>query len=126
MKRNQKGFTLIELMIVVAIIGILAAIAIPKFADMLEKSRDGATKGNLTALNGAISIYFGDQQGIYPTNLTMVNTGDSWNFLVKYIESIPPVKSTALNPQNGTFKGKGPGVGSSSKVVYPIQFTDLT
>ena len=39
-----KRFTLIELMIVVAIIGILAAIAIPKFAQMLEKSREGATK----------------------------------------------------------------------------------
>ena len=48
MTKNQKGFTLVELMIVVAIIGVLAAVAIPKFADMLEKSREGATKGNLS------------------------------------------------------------------------------
>jgi prepilin-type N-terminal cleavage/methylation domain-containing protein len=62
-KNAKKGFTLIELMIVVAIIGILAAIAIPRFAQMLEKSREGATKGNLGSLKSASSIYYGDIQG---------------------------------------------------------------
>ncbi len=40
MKKLQKGFTLIELMIVVAIIAILAAVAAPKFGDQLKKARD--------------------------------------------------------------------------------------
>src|SRR5580700_1182416 len=70
----QKGFTLVELMIVVAIIGILAAVAIPKFAQMLEKSREGATKGNIGALKSAVSNYYADQQGNYPQTQLDTNT----------------------------------------------------
>lgn len=48
-KRNRKGFTLAELLIVVAIIAVLVAIAIPIFTSQLEKSRDTATVSNLRA-----------------------------------------------------------------------------
>ena len=50
MKKLQKGFTLIELMIVVAIIGILAAIAIPQFSDYTRKAEDKAATSDLKNL----------------------------------------------------------------------------
>ncbi len=58
---NQKGFTLIELMIVVAIIGILAAIAIPNFLRYQAKSRQTEAKTNLGGIFVAEVSYYGEQ-----------------------------------------------------------------
>ena len=96
--RKEKGFTLIELMIVVAIIGILAALALPKFAQLVEKSREAATKGNLNAMRSSISIYYGDSEGIYPTYL---ETSALYLFS-KFMEKVPPVKATHAGIGNGT------------------------
>ena len=49
LRKNEKGFTLAELLIVVAIIGVLVAISIPIFTSQLEKSRDAVTVANLRA-----------------------------------------------------------------------------
>ena len=59
-KNGQKGFTLIELMIVVAIIGILAAIAIPQFVAYRQKGYDTQAKGELKSLYTACQAYFAD------------------------------------------------------------------
>jgi type IV pilus assembly protein PilA len=58
--KNRKGFTLIELMIVVAIIGILAAIAIPNYLHFVSKSRRTEAKSNLEAIYKAELSYFGE------------------------------------------------------------------
>jgi type IV pilus assembly protein PilA len=58
--RDRKGFTLIELMIVVAIIGILAAIAIPNFLKFQAKSKQSEAKTNLKAVYTAQTSYFGE------------------------------------------------------------------
>ena len=83
-----KGFTLIELMIVVAIIGILAAIAIPQFANLVSKSQEGRTKANLGTIRSALSIYYGDSEGWYPVaaangNLSALAYGN------RYLQSVP-------------------------------------
>jgi type IV pilus assembly protein PilA len=60
MFRNRKGFTLIELLIVVVIIGILAAIAIPKFASTKEKAYITAMRSDLRNMMTAQESYFSD------------------------------------------------------------------
>ena len=60
--KKQKGFTLIELMIVVAIIGILAAIAIPQFASYRQRAHDAQAKSALKNLATAEEAYYADNQ----------------------------------------------------------------
>src|SRR5262245_2281312 len=74
MRMNRKGFTLIELLIVVVIIGILAAIAIPKFANTKEKAYRATMKSDLRNLITAEEAYFADSVK-YTSNLgTQYNT----------------------------------------------------
>ena len=85
MRNNRSAFTLIELMLVVAIIGLLAAIAIPKFANMVVKAKEAAVIGKLGALRSAISIYYADNEGRFPqqVDLRLLNG--------KYMEEIPRI-----------------------------------
>jgi len=65
MLRNRKGFTLIELMIVVVIIGILAAIAIPNFIAMQDRAKEGSTKANMHTVQLASEDYGVKNDGTY-------------------------------------------------------------
>jgi prepilin-type N-terminal cleavage/methylation domain-containing protein len=70
MLRNTKGFTLIELMIVVVIIGILAAIAIPNFISMQDRAREGSVKANMHTLQLAVEDFAVQNDGVYPVSGT--------------------------------------------------------
>ena len=89
---KKTGFTLLELMIMVAIIGLLVLLAIPRFANLIDKSREGSTKGALSTVRNAIQVYYGDNEGWFPTG---GNALDSLTLNAKYLNQVPVAKLPA-------------------------------
>ncbi|MDI6781043.1 MAG: type II secretion system protein [bacterium] len=91
--KKQNGFTLIELIIVCAIIGLLSAICIVRFVELIDKAREMVAKANLCSLRAAIAIYYGDTKGLCPVsldNIRRVKGGETLpEFVPRYMQKIP-------------------------------------
>jgi type IV pilus assembly protein PilA len=82
MKRNEAGFSLVELMIVVGIIGILASLAMPKMQVFMAKARQTEGKGIITNIYALQQSYFTENNTFNATPATIGyvhNTGSKWN-----------------------------------------------
>ena len=90
MKKTQQGFTLIELMIVVAIIGILASIAIPAYQDYMTRAKWGKAISGVAATKLAISECLNDQSGV-PSNCNSLTALTSYG-----ITSMPSLDAVAF------------------------------
>lgn len=92
--RNKKGFTLIELMIVVVIIGILAALAIPRFMAASRKAKIAEARGVLSQIHTAASVYY-EEHGFFPGtenhwfNDASSSTTNTWNSISGLIVDRP-------------------------------------
>jgi prepilin-type N-terminal cleavage/methylation domain-containing protein len=76
--RNRKGITLIELLIVVLILGALAAIAIPRLTQSADTAKSNGCKTNLDIINSQIELYAAEHDGSYPANLEVITNSTTY------------------------------------------------
>ena len=124
MRKLQQGFTLIELMIVVAIIGILAAIAVPAYQDYTIRSRVSEAAALSGAVKTAMDVAFseGYALGSIPTTAASLNLSTSTSYNSKYVTSVAYNQSGVITVMLKSVKDLG--TAKTKSVVYsPINRT---
>jgi len=114
--KKEKGFTLIELMIVVAIIGILAAIAIPQFAAYRVRAFNSAGESDLRNMKLAEEALFADFQA-YGTTVAAGTTGAGGAGTVLTIATASPSVATLNNAVAGAVEEVGIGISNNVSLV---------
>ena len=105
MKRVQQGFTLIELMIVVAIVGILAAIALPAYQDYVVRSKMSEAEAAIAACKTSVSEYLSTHAGTKPGDATVAGCSTTQT---KYVQSLSVASATAAITAISNNTGAGP------------------
>ena len=87
----KKGFTAVEILVTIVLFAVLLGVTVPKFISLVHKAREGSTKHELVHLRSAIAAYYGEHQGVYPTD-------DLSSLVPNYIEEIPTVQVPGYAP----------------------------
>jgi type II secretory pathway pseudopilin PulG len=98
MKKNQSGFSILEIIVMVVVLGVVGVITVPKFKTMLHQSREGRTKSGLGELRGALAIYYSDNFGLYPSDEAAPDHLLHDVLVPKYLKKIPAVDLTHIHP----------------------------
>ena len=97
----KKGFTITEVVVMLGVLAVLLGLTVPKFMTLVHKAQEGSTKHKLVQVRSAIAAYYGEHQGMYPTD-------DLSSLVPTYIEQIPPVRVPGYPPNshvsNGTYE----------------------
>lgn len=129
-----KGFTLVEILIVVVILGILAAIVVPQFTNAANEARTGNTATQVSTLENQLELYAARNSGSYPTvaelNANAANGLTGWSVMIdgNYVKDLPKNPFTGGHSvvANTTFDDADPSIseftvaGSTDGWVYDV------
>ncbi len=123
LKRKEQGFTIVELLIVIVVIGILAALVITTFTGIQQRARNTERQTDIKALHGQIEAYYA-QEGSYPDLTSMNDTTPNTGFLAT---SMKGLDKEALQDPKGNTPALASGAGSATQYGYaPFQSDGTT
>ncbi len=123
-KRKQKGFTLVEILIVVIILAVLAGVIIPQFSSSTEEARLSVLQADLSSMRAAVELYYHQHNNVYPGDVTSNYGGHATNaeWLVDQMTLYTNISGEAVSVKDVTHK-----YGPYLKQGMPVNpFDDLT
>ncbi|HWL93195.1 MAG TPA: prepilin-type N-terminal cleavage/methylation domain-containing protein [Phycisphaerae bacterium] len=114
---RSKAFTLVELLIVVIILGILAAVVIPQFSDASNEARDSSLTTNLATLRGQIELYRLQHNGTYPS-------ATAATFISQMTTKTNPDGTTTGTPTLGPYLQRMPNNPFTNDATFGANATD--